>query len=196
MYCAARTLPPNATHFFTEQARVDEGLSAWRRGDLEGAIRWLRDALRYDPNALTLRTELVALYVKKDDFAGAVRAAEDVLALSTLTRSRGVEFNIEGNPFAPPREGYPGLLPLCEQTRPAQATLVPDDDGQITSDHGFDFERDAERLRPLRLRPVAMDPFDGHARLHEVAGQTIGAVLRPREHQGVLNLPSKQSDEQ
>jgi len=75
--------------------------------------------------------------------------AEDVLALSTLTRARGVEFNIEGNPFAPPREGYPGLLPLCAQTRPAQATLVPDGDGQITSDHGFDFERDGERLRPL-----------------------------------------------
>lgn len=75
--------------------------------------------------------------------------AEDVFALSTLTRTRGVEFNIEGNPFAPPREGYPGLLPLCEQTRPAQATLVPDGDGQLTSDHGFDFARDGERLRPL-----------------------------------------------
>lgn len=36
--------------------------------------------------------------------------AEDVLALSTLTRARGVEFNIEGNPFAPPREGYPGFF--------------------------------------------------------------------------------------
>ncbi|WP_313210531.1 pyridoxine 5'-phosphate synthase, partial [Stenotrophomonas sp.] len=65
------------------------------------------------------------------------------------TAERGVEFNIEGNPFAPPREGYPGLLPLCAQTRPAQATLVPDGDGQLTSDHGVDFARDAERLRPL-----------------------------------------------
>ncbi len=82
--------------------------------------------------------------------------AEDVLALSTLTRVRGVEFNIEGNPFAPPREGYPGLLPLCAQTRPAQATLVPDGDGQITSDHGFDFERDGERLRPLIAELKAM----------------------------------------
>jgi pyridoxine 5-phosphate synthase len=27
--------------------------------------------------------------------------------------------------------------------------LVPDSDGQITSDHGFDFDRDAERLQPL-----------------------------------------------
>lgn len=75
--------------------------------------------------------------------------AEDVFALSALTRDRGVEFNIEGNPFAAPRDGYPGLLPLCDATRPAQATLVPDGDGQLTSDHGFDFERDAGRLRPL-----------------------------------------------
>jgi pyridoxine 5-phosphate synthase len=74
---------------------------------------------------------------------------EDVLALAELTRARGVEFNLEGNPFAPPRTGYPGFLALCEAVRPAQATLVPDDDGQITSDHGFDFERDAERLAPV-----------------------------------------------
>ncbi|MET0547971.1 MAG: pyridoxine 5'-phosphate synthase [Xanthomonas sp.] len=75
--------------------------------------------------------------------------AEDVLALSALTRDRDVEFNIEGNPFAPPRPGYPGLIALCAQTRPAQATLVPDGDGQLTSDHGFDFGRDSARLRPL-----------------------------------------------
>lgn len=75
--------------------------------------------------------------------------ADDVYALSALTRERGVEFNIEGNPFAPPREGYPGFIALCRQTRPAQATLVPDGDGQLTSDHGFDFARDAARLAPL-----------------------------------------------
>lgn len=77
---------------------------------------------------------------------------DDVLALAALTRARGVEFNLEGNPFAPPRPGYPGLLALCEQARPAQATLVPDDDGQITSDHGFDFARDGAALRPLIAR--------------------------------------------
>ena len=82
--------------------------------------------------------------------------AEDVFALSALTRRRGVEFNIEGNPFAPPREGYPGLLALCRDTRPAQATLVPDGDGQLTSDHGFDFARDGERLRPLVAQLRAM----------------------------------------
>jgi pyridoxine 5-phosphate synthase len=74
--------------------------------------------------------------------------AADVLALSALCRTRNVEFNLEGNPFAPPRAGYPGFHALCAQARPAQATLVPDSDAQLTSDHGFDFARDAERLRP------------------------------------------------
>lgn len=76
---------------------------------------------------------------------------DDVLALATLIANETphVEFNIEGNPFAPPRVGYRGLLALVEATRPAQCTLVPDGDGQLTSDHGFDFPRDAARLRPL-----------------------------------------------
>lgn len=73
--------------------------------------------------------------------------ADDVYALAELTREYGVEFNLEGNPFAPPRPGYPGFHALCADTRPAQATLVPDGDGQLTSDHGFDFARDLEGLR-------------------------------------------------
>lgn len=67
-----------------------------------------------------------------------------------------VEFNIEGNPFAGPRrseragvEDYPGFLPLVRETRPAQCTLVPDGDAQLTSDHGFDLHKDGERLAPL-----------------------------------------------
>lgn len=75
--------------------------------------------------------------------------SDDVHALGALCRARGVEFNVEGNPFAPPRPGYPGLLALCEAVRPAQVTLVPDGDGQLTSDHGFDFARDGAALRPL-----------------------------------------------
>ena len=72
----------------------------------------------------------------------------DVIALATLARDR-VEFNIEGNPFAPARGDYPGLLALVEATRPQQVTLVPDGDGQLTSDHGFDLRRDQAALRPL-----------------------------------------------
>lgn len=73
---------------------------------------------------------------------------EDVLLLAGLTHGR-VEYNMEGNPFAGERKGYPGFIELVRQARPTQATLVPDAEGQITSDHGFELARDAERLEPL-----------------------------------------------
>jgi pyridoxine 5-phosphate synthase len=73
---------------------------------------------------------------------------DDVRALAGLVRGR-VEYNIEGNPFAPARGSYPGLIALAREVRPTQVTLVPDGDGQITSDHGFDLTRDIDTLRPL-----------------------------------------------
>jgi pyridoxine 5-phosphate synthase len=74
---------------------------------------------------------------------------EDVLALSALSKELGVEFNIEGNPFAPARGSYPGLLELVKRTQPAQVTLVPDSDHQTTSDHGFDLNKDIGALREI-----------------------------------------------
>lgn len=59
-----------------------------------------------------------------------------------LKRYPGREFNIEGNPFIE-------YLPLVEQTRPTQATLVPDTPEAFTSDHGWDLPKDGERLRPI-----------------------------------------------
>ncbi len=66
---------------------------------------------------------------------------QDVYALAEFLQKDwpGVEFNIEGNPVPGPRaNGYPGLDALIESARPAQATLVPDSDNQLTSDHGWD----------------------------------------------------------
>jgi len=60
-----------------------------------------------------------------------------------------VEYNIEGNPFAGVSADYCGFMQLLRQTRPAQATLVPDGDAQITSDHGWDLGRDGDRVAPL-----------------------------------------------
>jgi pyridoxine 5-phosphate synthase len=72
----------------------------------------------------------------------------DVRALTPLVRGQ-VEYNIEGNPFAGPREGYPGFMVLVREARPTQVTLVPDSDAQLTSDHGFDLEQDLPRLQPI-----------------------------------------------
>jgi pyridoxine 5-phosphate synthase len=55
------------------------------------------------------------------------------------------EFNIEGYPSE-------DFLALCEKTQPEQVTLVPDDPAQATSDHGFDFRRQGEMLKPIIAR--------------------------------------------
>jgi pyridoxine 5-phosphate synthase len=93
-----------------------------------------------------------------------------------LAAMLGVEFNIEGNPFAPPRSSdrkgvsdYPGFMALVRELRPAQCTLVPDGDAQLTSDHGFDLHRQAAELEPVlgELRDLGirsslfMDPDPG-----------------------------------
>jgi len=52
------------------------------------------------------------------------------------------EFNIEGNPFH-------NLMDHVRALRPHQATFVPDSEGQLTSDHGWRFPGDAQRLKPL-----------------------------------------------
>ena len=77
-----------------------------------------------------------------------IRPADvDALARLLADEHPNVEFNIEGNPAAGPRDnGYPGFDRLIETARPRQATLVPDADAQLTSDHGWDLA-DPDRAR-------------------------------------------------
>ena len=79
----------------------------------------------------------------------------DVLELGELLQAwPGREFNIEGNPFhnlmAEAQAVLDAGLPLH------QLTFVPDSEGQFTSDHGWSFPQDAERLRPLIAQAHAM----------------------------------------
>lgn len=82
----------------------------------------------------------------------------DVDDLAVLLEDHpSIEFNIEGNPFAGPRgNGYPGFDALIESARPAQATLVPDSDNQLTSDHGWDLSGDTARLAETITRYQAL----------------------------------------
>ena len=68
---------------------------------------------------------------------------EDVPALhEVVCHHSGAEYNIEGNPFH-------NLMEHVRRLRPHQCTLVPDTEGQFTSDHGWDLPADAQRLRPV-----------------------------------------------
>lgn len=55
------------------------------------------------------------------------------------------EFNVEGYPTE-------DFLRLVEKNEPEQVTLVPDDPGQATSDHGWDFLTQAAFLAPIVKR--------------------------------------------
>ena len=70
--------------------------------------------------------------------------AQDVQDLAGLLARDwpDAEFNIEGNPFH-------NLMDFVRECRPHQATFVPDSESQATSDHGWTFPDDADRLRPL-----------------------------------------------
>jgi pyridoxine 5-phosphate synthase len=55
-----------------------------------------------------------------------------------------VEYNIEGNPFTGK------FMDLMPDIKPTQATLVPDMPGAVTSDHGWDLNKEnCERLIPV-----------------------------------------------
>lgn len=71
----------------------------------------------------------------------------DVFELASLLREHypAAEFNIEGYPTEE-------FLRLVETVRPDQATLVPDDPSQATSDHGWDIAANEALLRKVIAR--------------------------------------------
>ena len=108
-----------------------------RGGDLPDPVAAARVAIAAGCQGITVHPRPDQRHIRADDVPRIAEVLGDV------------EYNLEGNPFAPARGSYPGFIELVRQVRPAQATLVPDGDGQITSDHGFDIAADAQRLRPL-----------------------------------------------
>ncbi|MCV2349705.1 pyridoxine 5'-phosphate synthase [Paucibacter sp. Y2R2-4] len=69
--------------------------------------------------------------------------SQDVHDLAALMQAwPHAEYNIEGNPTQ-------NLMDFVRSVRPHQVTFVPDSEDQFTSDHGWQFPADMERLRPL-----------------------------------------------
>lgn len=121
-----------------------------REGDYPSVSEFGKLALEMGADGLTVHPRPDQRHIRVDD----------VIALSMHIKEfnhnnvQQKEFNIEGNPFAEPSldasaTAYPGLMSLIDQTRPDQATLVPDNNTQLTSDHGFDLIQDGDRLLPI-----------------------------------------------
>lgn len=95
------------------------------------------DAQAFSARCLELGAHGITLHPRQDQ-----RHARysDVEALNRLCVERGAELNVEGYPAEE-------FLTVVERVRPVQCTLVPDGPGQLTSDHGWDFAKEAGFLR-------------------------------------------------
>jgi len=117
---------------------------AWLRNAREGSRPSVLDAAR---TIIAAGAQGITVHPRPDQRH--IRPA-DVHALAQMLASDypHIEFNIEGNPASGPRDnGYPGFDHLIESARPHQATLVPDGDAQLTSDHGWDLSDPDEAAR-------------------------------------------------
>lgn len=149
-------------------------------------IAWLRNArgaARPDVAACA-RTALAAgahgITVHPRPDGRHIRTGDVHVLRGIVDEFAGAEFNVEGNPNAAPRGDYPGFDRLIETVRPHQATLVPDADQQLTSDHGWDLAdkavRDAVAARIARYRAwgvrvsLFLDPVPEQIRLAKEAG--------------------------
>jgi pyridoxine 5-phosphate synthase len=106
-----------------------------RHLDIPNVVHAARRCLEAGANGVTIHPRPDERHIR----------ASDVYEIAALMRTwPHAEFNIEGNPFH-------NLMPFIRdaKTRPHQCTFVPDAEGQFTSDHGWCFPDDSERLKPL-----------------------------------------------
>lgn len=137
-------------------------------------VRNAREGNSPDPmlyGAMALKAGAAGLTVHPRPDERHIRPA-DVDSIARLLKSwPGREFNIEGNPFM-------NLMDHVRRVRPSQATFVPDDESQLTSDHGCDlvhqgakFEKLVREAKDLGVRvSLFMDPVAENMRLAKEIG--------------------------
>ena len=98
--------------------------------------------------AITAGAEGITVHPRPDQRHIRPSDVRDIAKLLAQEKYSHIEFNIEGNPYAPAEasNGYPGFLALVAEVKPHQATLVPDDPTQLTSDHGWNLSGESNSL--------------------------------------------------
>ena len=110
-----------------------------RGADLPNLVRFAKDCERFGANGITIHPRPDERHI----------TTKDVYDLAPIVQT---EFNIEGYPNG-------RFMSLIREVRPKQATLVPDAPGVLTSDNGWDIEKNEalltstiEELRSLGVR--------------------------------------------
>lgn len=100
-----------------------------RGGNVPDVLKAAADCQRYGAQGITVHPRPDERHIRFQD-------ARDLKPLIIT------EFNIEGNPT-------PDFIRLVLEIRPAQVTLVPDNPGQLTSDHGWDTKKHKVKLKTI-----------------------------------------------
>lgn len=100
-----------------------------RGGNLPNLLEVAMDCERFGADGITVHPRPDERHIKYED-------------CRILTKHLNTEFNIEGYPDQK-------WMALVKEVHPAQATLVPDAPGQLTSDHGWDTLQFADFLQPI-----------------------------------------------
>ncbi|HRH10230.1 MAG TPA: pyridoxine 5'-phosphate synthase [Bacteroidia bacterium] len=101
-----------------------------RGGNIPDVIKAAIDIQRFGANGITVHPRPDERHITYADVRG-------------LKKVVSTEFNIEGNP----KEKK--FIDLVLEVKPEQVTLVPDTEGQITSDHGWDTIKNKEYLQEI-----------------------------------------------
>jgi pyridoxine 5-phosphate synthase len=100
-----------------------------RGGNVPDVLKVAVDCERFGAEGITVHPRPDERHIRFQD-------ARDLKSIVTT------EFNIEGNPT-------PEFINLVLEIVPAQVTLVPDNPGQLTSDHGWDTIKHKEQLKEI-----------------------------------------------
>lgn len=101
-----------------------------RGGNNPDVVKAAIDAQRFGADGITVHPRPDERHIRYDD----VRQIKKIIT---------TEFNIEGN------SKEQKFVDLVLETKPHQVTLVPDEFGQITSDHGWDTVRHKDYLKEI-----------------------------------------------
>jgi len=104
-----------------------------RGADFPNVLQKARECIEYGVHGITVHPRPDERHAKYSD----------VYELSSFLKDNSeIEFNVEGNPVDK-------FMEIVKDTKPDQCTLVPDDPDQVTSDHGWNLQQDAEIVKPI-----------------------------------------------
>ncbi len=107
-----------------------------RGGNIPDVLRFAQDCERFGAQGITVHPRPDERHIRY----------ADALAIKPMI---GVEYNIEGNPKGVSKSHPYGFIDLVKKIRPAQVTLVPDAEGVLTSNAGWDTVRNQDYLRDV-----------------------------------------------